>query len=613
MDHTPNQTPAPSAPKKKRRSLRRALLALLLVFVLMTAALGVAAHLWRSGSWQPSDEVKQFVLRLAKLNPTLRSAYALKDDLQNFSAALMSGDPEAPEQVHRQLQKDLGRLKRQLSSPLLSLSARLAGLGGPYRSARELVQLLDDADRTLIAPLLEQVKRSPLSDLSSEDGIRVDLLRDYLDFAETLLPEGRSLALRLGNIDLSFFDRDGTLAALVDPLAELFSSEEEARAMLEAGRAVLGGGEDRLYLFAAQNSSEIRASGGFPGSVGLIRIENGLLTISDFRSVYKLLQQATPASAEISYVEELLFSGRMHLSWDSDFSPDFERVAEIWALAYEARNGGKVDGVISGTPAIIQRLLSFLGSVTLSDGTELNGENATRVLGHDLYFRYLGADQQAGAAELVDGLFADAARETMQLFFSNLNAKTALGFLSFFRQSTADRTLMLWMADEEEQALIRRAGWNAGLNDDPSRPQAGIFFNSTEASKMAWFLNIEAELSEPALNEDGSKTYELTVRFVNTITPEERAAAGWYILGGTGGITGSLYLFAPAGGRMEEAVTENGYVMRQESYEGLELAFMTEVTVYADYPIVIRCRVTTAPEAEEPLALVVTPTMQDYR
>ena len=64
----------------------------------------------------------------------------------------------------------------------------------------------------------------------------------------------------------------------------------------------------------------------------------------------------------------------------SVIDPDFERVGSIRAHSYESRNGIHVDGVISLTPVIIQKILKYTGGVTLSDGTELNGDNATKVL-----------------------------------------------------------------------------------------------------------------------------------------------------------------------------------------------------------------------------------------
>ena len=44
-------------------------------------------------------------------------------------------------------------------------------------------------------------------------------------------------------------------------------------------------------------------------------------------------------------------------------------------MAYEAKHGESVDGVLSLTPTIIQKVLRISGPITLPDGTELNGDN----------------------------------------------------------------------------------------------------------------------------------------------------------------------------------------------------------------------------------------------
>lgn len=610
-------SPAEPAPrqsgKKPRRILRTVLIAVILLSVIAAAVGGIYLHRWRSGAWTPGEGFQQALHSLADSTALMEKARALKGDLKELAECLRSMDASGAEAARSRLRQDADGVRAELDSPLIRAASSAPGVSDELRTAETLLELLDEADGALIAPCIDLIREHPLSAMNSDAGIRVDTLRAYLDFMEQALPEAEQLAAQLDGLDLSLIDSEGKLDEYREKLAPLLETASAARRYLPAARAVLGDGSDRLYLFAAQNSSELRASGGFPGSVGLVRIRDGLLTLSDFQSVYDVLQQATPRQAGFTYVEEQLFSGRLHLSWDSDFSPDFERVASIWAMAYEARNREPLDGVISGTPAIIPRLLSIFGSVTLSDGTELNGDNAARVLGHDLYFKYLGARQQAGAARYVDGLFSEAAVGTLHLVLSRINAQALPALLRFVEESVADRTLMVWMADESEQQLIREAGWDAGLNRDPMRPAAGIFFNSTAASKVSWFLNIEPELSEPVVNEDGSRSYELTVRFVNTMTPEERSAASGYILGGDGSIVGSVYVFAPAGGRIEDAKLASNYPMLREVYEDLELAYMLEAYIGLSTPYVIRCRITTAPGAEEPMTLMITPTMQNYR
>ena len=599
-------------PKKRRRALIIAV-ALLLVAAIAATVVSVYLRRWDRGEWEPSKNLVGTLRWLTESTELMKRVDALKADVKDLAANLKEQDAAQAELARDRMRVDAEELRAYLDTPLMRTAYSTPGVRDQLSTVDALLDLLDEADGAMIAPAVDLVKNYPLTELNGPDGVRVETLKVYLDFLEQKLPEAKELMPRLRQLDLHLFDSEGKLEAYMEKLDELFAATDDAIRYLPAIRAVLGDGNDRLYLFAAQNSSEIRASGGFPGSVGCIRIRDGYLSISDFQSVYDVLQMTTPSQAGINYLDDLLFSGRMHLSWDADFSPDFERVASIWAMAYEARHHEPVNGVISGTPAIIPRLLSFLGSVTLSDGTELTAENAARVLGHDLYFTYLGRSRITGGAKIVDSLFSEAAVGTLHLLLGEIRVGTLPDLLRFVQQSTADRTLMLWMADEAEQELIREAGWNAGLNTDPSHPMAGIFFNSTVPSKIAWFLNIEPELSEPVLNEDGSQTYDLTIRLSNVLTTEELNEASSYILGDSDRIIGSMYVLAPAGGRIDEAWQSSGRPTGRAVYEGLDMVYLLEVSIRRDEPYLVTCRITTAPGVEEPMGLMSTPTMQQFR
>ena len=597
---------------RKGRTFLIVLLALVLGLAVCIALGMFYLHRWRTGDWEPSPVIREFVHEAVDTSDFKEQADALKSDLKELAGSLKEQDVAAAGEARERMRQDMAALREAMDAPLLSAASLSPDLRAELQSAEELLAILDEADTALIAPALALLEERPLSSLRSGDGVRADVLRDYLEFLDAALPALDALIARFESVDLRLLDTDGKLKSYQKKLVELRDRCEPYRLWLPAARAVVGDGGDRLYLLAAQNSSEIRASGGFPGAMGRIRIQNGVLTVSDLQSVYNLLAKNTPGTARITEEEDLLFSERMYLSWDASFSPDFERAASIWALAYEVRFDEPVDGVISCTPAVIPRLLAVLGPITLSNGTELTGENAGRVLGRDLYFQYLGADWQTGGPVIVDGLFSEAARGTLELLLSHLDAETIPKLLPVLQTCLADRTAMVWLADEEEQAAIRAAGWDAGLNRDPTHPAVGIFFNSTVSSKMGWFLDLDPELSAPERNEDGSKTYTLTLRLTNVISPQEEAAASFYILGDSEGLAGNLLILAPAGGRIEEAVTEGGRRLPTASYEGLDAVYLKRLTL-GYTPLVIRCRITTAPEAETPLTLMTTPTMQAFR
>ena len=601
--------PAP----RRRRGWKIALAVLLLLAVL--AGLGVYVLYKGSGDRAPGEELKESLKSIAESTEIMGHARALKSSLKQLASSMKAMDTARARDAQAELEQELAALRSLLDAPSWKAASLLPVVGDELKSVRELLSILEDADRELLDPGLTQLEQYPLSSLKAEDGFRVEPLLRYLDLVEAMLPQARSLSDRLSAVDLKLIDME-ELEDAAEALSSGLDLGDELLVYLPAVRAVLGNGSDRLYLFGAQASAEIRASGGFVGSMGIIRIQDGVLTLSDFESVYHLLYPVAFPEVPISEVEEKIFGGRMHESWDSDFSPDFERAASIWAQAYEYQNrqdNVHVDGVISATPAVINRLLSFLGGFTLSDGTEVNGENAARVISHDLYFKYYGKHNRSYANYVVDNLFAECARQTLDLAMSGIKFSLLPDYLDFCRESFADRTLMVWMADETEQQYIRDAGWAAGLNTDPEKPEIGIFFNSTVASKMGWYLNMEPTLSEPAVQEDGSRSYLVTVVLSSAMTREERERATRYVLGGTQGITGFFYIFAPAGGHILSMEADNDWKVNTEVYEGLELGYLAYTTVFDARPITVTCRLTTAPGVEAVPTFMMTPTMQNYR
>ncbi|MER8353224.1 hypothetical protein, partial [Acinetobacter baumannii] len=87
---------------------------------------------------------------------------------------------------------------------------------------------------------------------------------------------------------------------------------------------------------------------------------------------------------------------------------------------------------------------------TLSDGTELTSENATKVLQYDLYYKYLNANASATAGDYVDDLFAETAKATMSKLVSDFDVKKAGDYYKVFSDGAKNRTVMMWMEDEEE-------------------------------------------------------------------------------------------------------------------------------------------------------------------
>ena len=543
----------------------------------------------------------------------MREVTTLKKALEDAAEDLAEGNLELASLKFDNADAKAVTIRDSMAASLEAMGDSMPSLTAQMMNIQELTELVQLANRNLLQPLIVQLGEHPISGVLCEDGINVSIAWDYLDFLESRMPELTELVTRANSADLSIVDSDGDMTEYLDKLSQVLDIYQADPSVLAKMKTVLGADGDRLYGVAAQNSAEVRASGGFPGAVGSIQIRDGILVVNDFTKVYSVFATNTPPSANITQTEARLFHSGLSAPRDADYCPDFERVASIWALGYESKMGENVDGVISMTPAIVQKLLAAIGEeITLFDGLVLDGSNAAKVLQHDLYFKYFGPEYVTNAAIVTDQLFADAAKKLVQKVMENLEPDDLMAYLSIAKDAFEDRTLMLWAKDEGEQALIRKLGWDASLNDDPWNPWAGVYFNCTIASKMGWYLAVDTQLGSGTPNEDGSYTYPMTVTFTNTITAEEVRSAQAYITSGAGGAyTGSAYFFAPAGGTVSDFQAPGAYVQK-DTYHDLELGFISSFSIAPGKSLTVTYNLTTAPGVDTVPVISRTPTMQEY-
>lgn len=593
------------------KNTMKKILALCLAVLLLTGCAAPAAQETTEPTIPPTTEAAVKELSVTDL---LKAVFTVKGDLERAVEKIEENSLEEAETLAQGLFDKTAIIRQSLDASIQNLSSERASLIAQLENIQGILDLVDLAAEKLLLPVICQFREHPFTIQKVGEGISTDLIYDYLDFAGSMMPAVEAVVKKANAVDLSIVDSEGELAASLEEVNTFLELYQQDNTVIDKMKAMLGAQGDRVYLFAAQNSAEIRASGGFPGSMGVIRIQDGVLVIEEFRRVYDLLHYATPWYANVSNTENRLFHNGLNLPWDSDYCPDFERAAYIWSLGYEVRQKESIDGVISMTPSVVQVFLDAMDKeIQLFDGLTLTGDNATKVLLYDLYYKYLGRNPVSNGAAITDQLFADAAAKLVDLVMDNMDPEGLSACLSVAKQCIENRTLMLWMADEGEQAILRALNCHGGLNTDPEEPQAGVYYNCTVPSKMGWFLVMEPQLGERVRNDDGSYTYPVTVTLSNAMTEEERKAAGSYITGGVGGaIGGSVYFFAPAGGTVSDFSASTGATVYTDQYNGLDLGYLPHFRLHMDQPVVVTYQVTTAPGVETMLTFSQTPTVQKY-
>lgn len=536
--------------------------------------------------------------------------------LDAVNDALKSGDAEALDATVGDIQERVASINAEVHAPLWNLATIIPVVGQDVSSVQKLGDaasaLVDDA----LVPIADTVSGVGLSSLFSDGAVNVELLQTLSDTLGGSLPAIQSSVDTIAALPEAHIPQLAEVLERVQgPAAEMQGLVGQAESILKLLPQIFGAGGERTYLVIAQNNAELRALGGLPGSWGTITVKDGKLSMGEFASV--LHHEDLGRQVELTD-EELNAVHILNMGKDSaqlNYLPDFGRVGELAGEFWVQEGYDEVDGTIAIDPVFLQRLLSLTGGFEAPDGTTVDGTNAAKVLLSDTYWKY-GND---GSAQ--DEYFSAVAALAFEHIMDNLGNADILDLMDVIRASSEDGRLLVWMRNEDEEALVERLGADGKIGLDPATPELGAFVNDDTYSKISWYASFYTEVGEGVRNADGTTTYDVTTTLTNTITDEEAASAPRYVSGvhrtkrSLSDMLNHVFIVAPAGGTIsnfsvnDEAVSDEYGVVETTLY-GLQF-FRTSTHLEAGESAVFTYQVTVSAEATEPLSVRTTPLAQE--
>lgn len=490
------------------------------------------------------------------------------------------------------------------------------------KDVRSLMNLAKEAP-VFIRPATEVLKKTPFTALKTDKGLDTKVLRAYLDLATKVEPYINMVNVSLRELELlkKYPKVVERVTAKLDKVMSLLNEFDTYKPLVDA---ILGDGSDKVYLIAAMNSAEIRACGGFPGSIGTVTIKDGILEFGDFESVYNAITCYDGDLIKSTYEENLLFAKKWFGSSQTraTTNPHFPRAAQILADGYKKKHKVKADGVIAMTPHILSRLIAITEPITLSNGKVLDENYSIKYLQRDIYFQYFkkakSGKKIAAANSMTDQLFAEAADKTLKNVMSRMDTESIRKLFEVVKASGEDRVFMIWLADKNAQKVVKKLGFSGSLNTDKKHPEVGVFYSIRDANKLGFYVDLTAKIGEGKKNADGTMTYPVTVKLKNSIDKKsmKQGKGNDYLTSKHGGTSmrSRIYFFAPAGGGINSYTcsmaglnTNVAYYQKLKVYYSPTFDVKPGVTVTFTYNIVTAKGVTEAPK------LVITPTLSDYR
>jgi len=495
--------------------------------------------------------------------PALNDARVLRTDLETMVDRVRDAGLEIDRATMNALDADLASAAERLdrvesllaSDPLVELGRVLPPTAPTVRGADGVVaaagDLLDAVDEGLAighrfveireAQATDPVGGSPLTRL-------VELMATSRDRA---VAAAASVASARRALDAVPDGAAGEVVGVRDAMTERIDTYgpllDSYVDVSERMPAILGWDEPRRYLVLTQDPAEIRPTGGFIGTYGIVTIDRGRIVERSFEGVEPLdypwdYPRIDPPQALADY---LLGPEQPWQFADSNWSPDYPTSASDALRLYTNQTGDdRFDGVLAITTYTIDELLEVTGPVTVPDYdvTIAHGETTIRILQQTRAASTPGDDRKAILPAFADTLLASLLALPPRAW------PDLLGTVDTLRR---EHLLLAWFRDPADQELAVRSGFDGAVRQDPGDYVYPVDYNMAPATKLDYLARREWNL-DVQIDAVGNARNTLEVTWHNRVEePEYDAYRAMVNVGGS--ILGMYFrLLVPERSRVEE-------------------------------------------------------------
>lgn len=485
---------------------------------------------------------------------------SLKDELAS------NDQPEATATAE-QIRNHTSTAKKIASEPLWTMATAIPGLGANFSAVGEVARSADDVATLGLVPLVQVFKTLDWNSLMpGTSGTHLEPLEAASPTISLAAQAVRASAERLGQIDTARL-----LPQVAEPLTnargqltEVTGALDAAASAAEIAPAMLGSQSPRNYLLVVQNNAEVRSSGGIPGALAVLNVDNGKLTLGAQSSATELGVMSPPVPVALE--QQQIFSSRLgKFMQDVNLTPDFPSAAVTAKAIWERKTGQIVDGVISIDPVALGYILKATGPVKLTNPelvaltnaglpTELTDKNVVSTLLSDVY-------DKIEQPQLQDAYFAGVAQEVFSALSSGGADPRAM--MDSIAQGAAEGRVLVWSGLPNEQTVIETYPISGSISGPSvAATQFGVYFNDGTGAKMDYYVKRTVQLLK-GCPRDGYEQTIVRVVSTNTAPLDAGQSLPGYVTGGgsygvqPGSVQTNLVAYGPVQANVE-TVTDGG-------------------------------------------------------
>ena len=306
-----------------------------------------------------------------------------------------------------------------------------------------------------------------------------------------------------------------------DELTGRYSLDQLVNTQLPALQAAFGADGPARYLVLIQNPSELRPSGGFPGTIALVTFDRGQLRDYEFFDVYDLNQAYTtsqhspvPQPWALSRYAPSPELSILDASWWSNFPSSAATILSM----YKSTGWPPIRGVVALDPAVVGSMLRITGPITIDVDGEMRTITADNV--HDEIERQR-ALQRAGqkTEDVHKQVVAIIGKEIIERMKDG-NRQTNLEMAKAIEKTAEHRDLQIYSADADVQAIIQTRGWSGSMSPEPGASTLALTFANVAFGKSSELMHpsYDMVIGPPV---EGMRDVQLRVTLDHTGSPQD--------------------------------------------------------------------------------------------
>ena len=260
-------------------------------------------------------------------------------------------------------------------------------------------------------------------------------------------------------------------------------SLSEASILSKQAASFLGDQIDKRYLVVFQNNAELRGSGGFMGSFALVDFSQGKIKKITVPPGGTYDTEAGLTQRIVAPQPLWLLQPLWHM-WDANWWPDWPTSAKKIEWFYEKSDGPTVDGVISLTPTVVERILAVHGPVDMTKdyGVIITADNFWQVT-------QAFSEQKPSTTNAPKKIIGDLITKLMEDLPKNMTTEKALALVKVLEDSLDQKQILVYLNDNSLESSVQSFGWDGAIK------------NTNDDYLMVTSTNIGGQKSDRTINE----------------------------------------------------------------------------------------------------------------